>query len=115
MKAMGQNQDKRSVLTPQRVLAFVQGDRATAKLAGIKKHGGKGLHLAIIRVDTVLPPLIDDASEFLPERIEADLVLDFLAHPDLSHDLAALCTAQFIPIVASGKKTVHPAVLAPPT
>jgi hypothetical protein len=112
MRAMGLNREKQSSQTPQRVLAFVQGNRAAAKLAGIKAHGGEALRLAMIRIDTRLPPIIDDGGIYLPDQLEADLVLDFLTHPDLSLDLAALCAAQAIPIVASGKKAAHPAVLA---
>lgn len=100
---------------PQRVLALIQGQRAAAKLAGIQEHAGEALRLETIHIDTALPPIIDDGRPYLPQRLEADLVLDFLTHPDLSHDLAALCVAQSIPIVASGKKALHPAVMAPPT
>jgi len=66
-------------------------------------------------IDTPLAPIIDDASEFLPKRIEADLVLDFLKHPDLTHDLAGICRRQGIPLVASGKKLRVEGVLTPPT
>lgn len=100
---------------PQRVLALVQGERAAAKLAGIQKHGGEALRLETVHIDAALPAIIDDGRPYLPEHLDADLVLDFLNHPDLSHDLATLCADQSIPLVASGKKSVHPAVLAPPT
>ena len=36
--------------------------------------------------------------------VRADLVLDFLKHPDLSNDLIAMCGERKIPVVASGKK-----------
>ncbi len=62
-----------------------------------------------------LPPVIDDASEYLPSEFEADLVLDFLQHPDLSHDLAELCRRKGIPVVASGKKIKVEGTLTPPT
>jgi hypothetical protein len=64
-------------------------------------------------VDQTLPPLVDDSRPFLPAAIRADLVLDFLAHPDLSHDLATLCQKLKIPLVASGKK--RPWAMTPPT
>lgn len=43
-----------------------------------------------------------------------DLVLDFLKHPDLSHDLALLCQRLAIPMVASGKKTTVDGTHTPP-
>ena len=48
-------------------------------------------------------------------QIEADLVLDFLGHPDLSMDLGHLCTTLGIPVVASGKKSRDGLVITPPT
>jgi hypothetical protein len=51
----------------------------------------------------------------LPQKIEADLVLDFLQHPDLSYDLAQLCSEMKIPLVASGKKHRTAHVITPPT
>ena len=50
-----------------------------------------------------------------PDTIEADLVLDFTKHPDLSHDLALMCRKRNIPVVASGKKTRVEGVITPPT
>jgi hypothetical protein len=61
-----------------------------------------------------MPLVVDDASEYLPDTIDADLVLDFLKHPDLSHDLALLCRRLSIPIVASGKKPRWPGTHTPP-
>ena len=99
----------------QRVLALLQGDRAAAKIAGIRRYGRQTLALETLRIEDNLPPIIDDGSTYLPKQLTADLVLDFLVHPDLSYDLAALCAAQKIPIVASGKKAALPSVLTPPT
>jgi hypothetical protein len=66
-------------------------------------------------IDEPLPAIIDDTAEYLPEGIQADLVLDFLRHPDLSHDLAVLCGKQGIALVASGKKWRIKGTSTPPT
>ena len=59
--------------------------------------------------------MIDDTDDFLPDTISADLVLDFLRHPDLSQDLSERCRKAGIPVVASGKKLKVKGTLTPPT
>ena len=83
--------------------------------AGVRLYGGDIIELDVISIDGELPPVIDDSSEFLPQDLAADLVLDFLTHRDLSQDLAALCEQKSIPIIASGKKIDNRWVVKPPT
>ena len=90
---------------PQRIAVFQQDDSAKSKIAGVKKHGGENVDIHLYDMPLDLPPLIDHAGEYLPADLDADLVLDYLKHPDLSEDLADLCAAKGIPVVASGKKT----------
>lgn len=89
----------------QRIMVFQQRGRAENKIAGIREYGGGQFQLDVVSVADDLPPVIDDARRYLPKDISADLVLDYLVHPDLSADLAALCREKNIPIVASGKKS----------
>ena len=98
-----------------KIVAFQQDSSGESKIAGIKKFGKDRFDLHMISIDMPLPPVIDDAREFLPEDIDADLVLDFLKHPDLSYDLAQLCREKGIPVVASGKKMRIEGVATPPT
>ena len=100
---------------PQRILVFQQNGSGESKIAGVRKYGGNRIMLEVISIDDPLPPLIEDTSEYLPRRIVADLVLDFLKHPDLNHDLAALCRDQKVPLIASGKKLEIQGVHTPPT
>lgn len=100
---------------PQKILVFQQRGSAESKIAGISRFGNGAFALEIFSIDGPLPTLIDDASDYLPERITADLVLDYLKHPDLSQDLAAMCSRLAIPVVASGKKLHCKGVLTPPT
>lgn len=99
----------------QRVLVFQQNGSGERKIVGVKEYGADIIDLKIISIDEHLPPVLDDARAYLPATIEADLVLDFLRHQDLSHDLVALCVEQGIPVVSSGKKRVGKQVMAPPT
>jgi hypothetical protein len=100
---------------PQRIAVFQQNGSAETKIAGMRKYGGDRFEIAVVSIDAALPTVIEDGAEFLPRQIDADLVLDFLTHPDLSHDLGALCTRQGIPVVASGKKSRTGLVHTPPT
>ncbi len=99
----------------QIILVFQQGKRGESKIAGIRKYGQDRFEIRTISIDVSLPPVIDNAVEYLPDNIEADLVLDFTKHPDLSHDLALMCRKRNIPVVASGKKTRVEGVITPPT
>ena len=98
-----------------KILVFQQNGSGESKISGIKKYGENRFDLQMISIDHPLPSVIDDGREFLPADIDADLVLDFLQHPDLSLDLANLCREKGIPMVASGKKMKVEGVAAPPT
>ncbi len=97
----------------QRILVCQQNRSGEAKIAGIRQYGGGRFQLETHDIDIPLPDLIDDASPYLPTRLEADLILDFLKHPDLSTDLARMAHDQGVPVVASGKKI--PLAITPPT
>ena len=99
----------------QRILVFQQNGSGEGKIQGIRKYGKERFIIETVSIDEVLPPILDDTRDYLPSDIQADLILDFLKHPDLSHDLAIACRARNIPIVASGKKLRVKGALTPPT
>ena len=99
----------------QHILVFQQNGSGESKIAGLRKYGGDSLVLESISIDQKLPPVIDHSEDYLPDDFTADLVLDFLAHPDLNHDLALICTRKNIPVIASGKKTTVKGIFTPPT
>lgn len=99
----------------QRVAVFQQNGSGERKISGIRKYASKTIQLEIVSIDGDMPELIDDGREYLPDGIDADLVLDFLTHQDLSHDLVALCHEKEIPIISSGKKIPSKWVHTPPT
>lgn len=99
----------------QQIVVFQQCGSGEAKIRGIRDHG-RGMRIArVIDIDEDLPRVIDDADPYLPVSVEADLVLDFLRHPDLRHALALLCLQQSIPVVASGKRMPVEGLISPPT
>lgn len=98
----------------QRLLVLQQRGRGETKTAGIKAYGQGRFHVDLVSVEERLPAVIEEASAYLPETIDADLVLDYLAHPDLSCDLADMCRDRGIPIIASGKKHKNRWVHTPP-
>jgi len=65
----------------QKIIIFQQNGVGAAKAKGIQTYGQDLFTVETVEIDIPLPPVIDDTSEFLPESIDADLVLDFLAHP----------------------------------
>ncbi|MCU0574376.1 MAG: DUF166 domain-containing protein [Syntrophobacteraceae bacterium] len=99
----------------QDVLVFQQHGSGEKKVQGIRKHGLDAIRLEIVSIDAFLPVIVDDPEKYLPSTIGADLVLDYLRHPDLSQELCARCSALGIPVVASGKKWRMDGVFTPPT
>ncbi len=99
----------------QKILIIQQNGAGERKAEGIKRFGKDKFDIEIIDIETNLPPVIDDGFEYLPEKINADIVLDFLKHPDLSEDLADLCGKDDIPVVMSGKKITKPNAVCPQT
>ena len=96
-------------------MIFQQNGSGEKKIAGLRQYGPDMFDLEIVNIDDVLPLVIDDTSDYLPQALSCDLVLDFLRHNDLSTDLASLCSKNNIPVVASGKKVHGKGVFTPPT
>lgn len=99
----------------QQILVFQQNGSGWHKISGIEEFGGGFCQINIFNIDQALPLILDETDMYLPDAIGADLVLDFLKHPDLSYDLAKICFKQDIPVVASGQKEKRQGVLTPPT
>lgn len=99
----------------QKIWVFQQQGSGENKIAGIKKYGNSRFQIKVLSIDDRLAPLLDETEAYLPQTIAADLVLDFLSHPDLAHDLGRLCASQGVMMVASGKKLRLPGVFTPPT
>ncbi len=91
---------------PQRIAVFQQNGSGENKIRGIGQFGGDRFIIETYDIDAPLPDLIEHSGGYLPETISADIVLDYLKHPDLSNDLWLLCEKLRIPVVASNKKSL---------
>ena len=96
-------------------MVFQQNGSGEQKIAGLRKYGAQLFDLDVVNIDALLPPVLDNTCDYLPQDISCDLVLDFLRHNDLSTDLAALCAQKDIPVIASGKKITGKGLFTPPT
>ena len=94
-----------------KIVVFEEHGSGEKKIQGITRHGAGVDITKIYDIEETLPEIVDDPETFIPEDFYADLVLDFLKHPDLSEYLAKVCKKKRIPVIASGKK--HPDALTP--
>ncbi|ACL06547.1 Protein of unknown function DUF166 [Desulfatibacillum aliphaticivorans] len=101
----------------QVIKVFQQNNSGARKIAAVRERAGDDLVLDVINIDDALPMVLDDTEEYLKEawEMEADLVLDYLKHPDLSYDLCRICSERGIPVVSPTKKWRRPHVFTPPT
>ena len=107
--------ENRSTHDPiQRVVVFQERGSGEKKIAGIEHYAPGCFELEVISLDDPLPALLDDPENYLPAELKADLVLDFLRHPDLSAELLQRCRDEKIPLVASTKKYPASSLVATP-
>ena len=89
------------------IVVFEEHGSGEKKIQGITRHG-TGLEISKrFNIEESLPEIVDEPERYISEDFSADLVLDFLHHPDLSNHLAQVCHKKNIPVIASGKKHAH--------
>ena len=87
-----------------KIIVFQEKGSGEKKIAGVRKYG-EGITLAaIVSVDVFLPDFIEDPEDFIRDDFSADLVLNFLKHPDLVEYLIRICGKKGLPVVSPGKK-----------
>jgi len=94
-----------------KIVVFEQDGSGQKKIAGIGKYGRNIEISRVIDIPGPLPEFVDDPESYIPREIRADLVLDYLIHPDLSHHLVRVCLWNKIPVISSGRK--NPDAFAP--
>ncbi len=87
------------------ILIFEQNGSAASKVEGLRRFGSPNDTIRVVAINEHLPEFVDEPETFIDTDIDADLVLDYLTHPDLSQYLIEVCDKKNIPIVASGKKS----------
>ena len=86
------------------LIVFEENGSGQAKIRGIRIYG-HGLTIGnVISIEGHLPELIDDPAAYIDSGFQADLVLNYLVHPDLSWYLIDLCHRKQIPVIAPGKQ-----------
>ncbi|WP_457555462.1 DUF166 family (seleno)protein DfsP [Candidatus Pyrohabitans sp.] len=95
-----------------KVAVFQRGERGEHKIKGIRKYG-RGIELEIFTVPEALPEIIDEPEEYIPGDFEAELVLDYLYHPDLSEFLVEVAKRKGVLVVAPGRSITG--AITPPT
>ena len=87
-----------------KILVFEQNGSGAYKVSGLRQYGNPEDTITVITIDEHLPDFVEDPEAYIAaDDIKADLVLDYLTHPDLSHYLIEICNIKKIPVVASGK------------
>ncbi len=94
-----------------KIVVFEEYGSGEKKYQGIKQHGTGLEIIKRYNIEENLPDFVDEPEQYIPEDFEADLVLDYLKHLDLSAHLAQVCKKKKIPVIASGKK--HADALTP--
>lgn len=94
---------------------FQQEGSGEEKVRAVRERGRDLAIVRVVNIDGPLPPVIDAPEALLPCDLEADLLLDHLRHPDLSHALGLLGQRLGIPVIASGKHIPVPGMVSPPT
>jgi len=93
------------------IAVFEEHGSGEKKIQGINEHG-TGLQISLrFNIEENLPEIVDDPERYIPDDFNADLVLDFLKHPDLSAYLSQVCRKRNIQVIASGKK--HAGAMTP--
>ncbi len=86
------------------ILVFQEKGSGEQKIEGVVEYGTSIKIKEIISIDTFLPDFIEEPADFVDKNFSADLVLNYLNHPDLVYYLIMLCERKNIPVVSPGKK-----------
>lgn len=86
------------------IVVFQENGSGEQKIEGVQRYG-KGIRISrIISIDEFLPDFIEDPEQIISDDFIADLVLNYLRHPDLVAYLITLCEKKGIGVVSAGKK-----------
>ncbi len=89
-----------------KIAVFQTGNKGEHKIEGIRRYG-RGIELEVFTISEPLPQIIDEPEEYIPENFEAELILDYLYHEDLTDHLIEIANKKNIPIIVSGRKKLR--------
>ena len=86
------------------IIVFQQNGSGEKKIEGVVQYG-QGIRITErYSIDQFLPEFIENPEDYIKEDFAADLVLNYLKHPDLVEYLISICEHKRIPVVSPGKK-----------
>jgi len=86
------------------IVVFQERGSGELKVKGVHSYGDGMTITRTVSIDEFLPDFIEDPEEFIAADFSADLVLNYLKHPDLVDYLITLCEKKDITVVSPGKK-----------
>lgn len=86
------------------IVIFQQRQSGNLKVEGVLRYGTGIKVIKTFDIDDYLPDFIEDPEEYIADDFAADLVLNYLKHPDLVDYLMRLCAKKGVEIVSPGKK-----------
>lgn len=86
------------------IIVFQQQNSGKQKIEGVQHHGQGISIIKTVSIDASLPDFIEDPEDYIVDDFSADLVLNYLKHPDLIDYLMRLCEKKEIEIISAGKK-----------
>jgi thymidylate synthase len=85
------------------IIVFQQSGSAEMKVKGIARFGENINIKDTISINGSFEEFVENPEKYIPSDFEAELVLNFLKHPDLSDYLVKICVEKKIPVVTTGK------------
>ncbi len=86
------------------IVVFQEHNSGESKIEGVQRYGSGITIRDIVTIDQCLPDFIEDPEDYFDENFSADLVLNYLKHPDLVDYLIRLCEQKNMVVVSPGKK-----------
>ena len=86
------------------IVVFQEHNSGESKIEGVHRYGEEITIKKIITIDQFLPDFIEEPEEYISDDFSADLVLNYLKHPDLVDHLIRICEQKNIVVVSAGKK-----------
>ncbi len=86
------------------IIVFQEHSSGELKIEGVLRYGNGITIRKIITIDQFLPDFIEEPEDYIADDFSADLVLNYLKHPDLVDCLIRVCEQKNIVVVSPGKK-----------
>ncbi len=86
------------------IVVFQEHNSGELKIEGVQRYGSGISIREMITIDQFLPDFIEEPEDYIVDDFSADLVLNYLKHPDLVDHLIRICEQKNIVVISPGKK-----------